>query len=117
MEANYALQTQHIHLAEGAYLEYLPEPMIPTAVRASSRTPPRRGVRGDRALLGDPGRGSVTVAAAVPPASKLRTRLFATTCFSWCAACAACAVSANGRELFTEVPDRARLGRSQTRTP
>lgn len=29
MEANYALQTQHIRLAEGAYLEYLPEVAIP----------------------------------------------------------------------------------------
>lgn len=29
MEANFALQTQHITLADGAYLEFLPEPLIP----------------------------------------------------------------------------------------
>lgn len=29
MEANYALQTQHIRLAEGAYLELMPESLIP----------------------------------------------------------------------------------------
>jgi urease accessory protein len=29
MDANHAVQQQHIRLAEGAYLEYLPDPMIP----------------------------------------------------------------------------------------
>ncbi|MGB8435831.1 MAG: urease accessory protein UreD, partial [Burkholderiales bacterium] len=29
MEANFALQTQHVTLADGAYLEFLPEPLIP----------------------------------------------------------------------------------------
>ncbi len=29
MDANYALQTQSISLADGAYLEFLPEPLIP----------------------------------------------------------------------------------------
>ncbi len=29
MDANYAVQTQHISLADGAYLEYMPDPLIP----------------------------------------------------------------------------------------
>ncbi len=29
MDHNYAAQTQHVRLGEGAYLEYLPDPMIP----------------------------------------------------------------------------------------
>jgi len=29
MDANYAVQTQHIRLADGAYLEFMPEPLIP----------------------------------------------------------------------------------------
>jgi len=29
MDANYAVQTQHIGLADGAYLEFMPEPLIP----------------------------------------------------------------------------------------
>jgi urease accessory protein len=29
MDANYAVQTQHISLDEGAYLEYMPDPLIP----------------------------------------------------------------------------------------
>ena len=29
MDANYAVQTQHISLADGAYLEFMPDPLIP----------------------------------------------------------------------------------------
>ncbi|MFN3888866.1 MAG: urease accessory protein UreD [Beijerinckiaceae bacterium] len=29
MDANYAVQTQRVHVKDGAYLEYLPEPLIP----------------------------------------------------------------------------------------
>ena len=54
MDANYAQQTQSFTLGEGAYLEYLPDPLIPhRQARFRERNPDhRRPVRLD-ALLGD----------------------------------------------------------------
>ncbi len=91
MDHNYAAQTQHVRVADGAYLEFLPDPMIPhlhisgssPAPRSPSPRPPRCCTQRSCPPGAVPRRGR-----AVP----------STTCSRpWCAA-----EREDGRELFVE---------------